>query len=183
MVVTVTSGPLTPGSSGSGLLTAGRRDLPGTLRAVDPLTLSRAGITWRATLAGVLAVAFLAGTAVGQDTWWPFGPWRMYATATPPTGGVAVLAIEVLTADGGGWRPAPLTPSSTGLNRAEIEGRIPAVVAAPELLGALARTHSRLRPQDPAWVGVRVVRVEQVLVARRPTGEVRRRVVVTWPRP
>lgn len=148
-----------------------------------PLTLGRAGIVWRSVLAGLLAVAFLAGTAVGQDSWWPFGPWRMYATATPPTGGVAVLAIEVRTADDGSWRPAPLEPASTGLNRAEIEGRIPAVLADPGMLGALARTHSRLRPEEPAWVGVRVVRVERVLVDRRPTGEVRRTVVVTWPAP
>jgi len=150
---------------------------------VDPLTLSRAGIVWRTALAGILAVAFMAGTVLGQDSWWPFGPWRMYATATPATGAVAVLSIEVRVAGDSTWQPAPLRPDTVGLNRAEIEGRIPKVTQDPAMLGSLARTHSRLRPDQPAWVGVRVVRVEQVLVDRRPTGEVRRQVVVSWPRP
>jgi hypothetical protein len=135
---------------------------------------------WRAVLLGVLAALFLAGTAVGNDDWWPFGPWRMFATSTAPTGGIAVLAIEVLPAGSETWQPAPLTLQTVGLNRAEVEGRVPQLLADPALLGTLATTHARLRPDDPPWVGVRVVREETVIRAGRPTGGHRSTVLAQW---
>ena len=89
------------------------------------------------------------------------------------------MAIQAETTDGQ-WFDAPLSPSSVGLNRAEIEGRIPQIVADPAMLGTLAASHAKLRPKDPPWIGVRVVRRESVIVNRVPTGEVDSSILATW---
>ncbi len=40
---------------------------------------------WRIALLALLTAGFLAGSAVGQDDWWPFSPWRMFSTSTGPS--------------------------------------------------------------------------------------------------
>jgi hypothetical protein len=161
---------------------------PGAVTAEEPmvdddLRLPLAGRLWRALLLLVLAALFLAGTAVGQDDWWPFGPWRMFANSTAPSGSVYSLSIEVRAGDDPDWRPASLTPTSVGLNRAEVEGRIPEMTADPAMLGTLAQAHGRLRPDEPAWRAVRVVRTQVVLSGGTPTGEVRTNTLAAWPAP
>jgi hypothetical protein len=151
--------------------------------ADDVIRLTRAGRGRRVLLLLVLASLFLAGTAVGQDDWWPFGPWRMFANSTSPSGSVYSLRIEVQDGRDPTWRLAPLSPSSVGLNRAEVEGRIPAMTADPAILGTLARSHSRLRPDEPAWRAVRVVRSEVLLSGGSPTGAVRDTPLVEWTAP
>ena len=136
---------------------------------------------WRVAVVLGLTVLFCAGSLVGQDDWWPFSPWRMFSTSQASTGSVISTGIEVQTAaDPGHWVPAPLTPENTGLNRAEIEGRIPQISADPERLGTLARSHAELRPDAPQWTALRVVRRQIVVVDRKPTGEVRTQVLAQW---
>ena len=147
---------------------------------LDVSRLTPAARAWRAVLVGAIAVLFVGGTWKGNDDWWPFGPWRMFATSTAPTGGVAVLAIESHTGTDSAWQPASINLSSVGLNRAEVEGRVPQMLANPAMLGTLAATHARLRPADPRWTGVRVVRVVTVIVDRRPTGQEHRTVLAEW---
>ncbi len=147
------------------------------------LPLPRAGRTWRVAVLAVLTAVFLAGSLVGQDSWWPFSPWRMFSTSQAATGSVDAMAIQVRTADDASWRPAPLTPSAVGLNRAEVEGRSSQIVRDPALLGTLAASHARLRPDEPAWVAVRLVRESTVVVDRRPTGEVRTSELARWSAP
>jgi hypothetical protein len=141
-------------------------------------TPARAGL---ALLLLGLTALFLAGTVVGQDDWWPFGPWRMFATSTAPSGSIYSLSIEVRRGDDASWVPAALTPTSVGLNRAEVEGRVPQMTRDPDMLGTLARSHARLRPYEPAWRAVRVVRTQVVLSRGTPTGEVRTSTVASWP--
>lgn len=144
------------------------------------VTLSAPARAWRTVLVVVLAVGFMAGSLVGDDHWWPFAPWRMFSTSTAPSGAVVFMSLEVRSAQDADWRAVGLTPESVGLNRAEIEGRIPEIEADPSMLGTLAASHARLRPQDAPWVAVRIVRNASVLVDRAPTGEVRRTVVAQW---
>jgi len=141
---------------------------------------ARAGLV---ALLLVVATLFLAGTAVGEDSWWPFGPWRMFATSTAPSGSIYSLRIEVQHADDPTWQLAALNPSSVGLNRAEVEGRIPQMTADPTILGTLARSHTRLRPDEPAWTAVRVVRSEVLLSDGKPTGRVKETPLVEWTTP
>lgn len=128
-----------------------------------------------AAVMGLLTV----GSLVGDDDAFPFGPLRMYSTATKPTGVIWSTAIEVRSANGP-WHRAALNPTSVGLNRAEVEGRVPQIQATPALLGDLARAHHRLRPHAARWTALRVVRLSSVIVDRRPTGEVLRRTLAQW---
>jgi hypothetical protein len=148
--------------------------------ADDVIRLRPVSRGWRVLLLLVLTGLFLAGSAVGQDDWWPFGPWRMFSTSTPPSSSVTSLRIEVREGDDPGWQPAPLNPKSVGLNRAEIEGRIPEMTARPAMLGTLARSHSQLRPKEPPWRAVRVVRTEVLLSDGAPTGEIKETQLVAW---
>lgn len=151
---------------------------PGVVR------LGPAAKTWRAVVVLGLVTLFCAGSLVGDDHWWPFSPWRMFSTSQAATGAVWSTGIEVQTADAPGtWVSAPLTPGNTGLNRAEIEGRIPQIEADPDRLGTLARSHAELRPDEPEWTALRVVSRQIVVVDRKPTGEVRTQVRAQWEAP
>ena len=148
------------------------------------MRLGPAAKTWRAVVVLGLVVLFCAGSLVGNDHWWPFSPWRMFSTSQAATGAVWSTGIEVQTADAPGtWVSAPLTPGNTGLNRAEIEGRIPQIEKDPDRLGTLARSHAELRPDDPEWTALRVVSRQIVIVDRMPTGEVRTQVRAQWQAP
>jgi hypothetical protein len=146
--------------------------------------LGTAARTWRVVVVLTLTGLFCAGSLVGDDHWWPFSPWRMFSTSQAATGAVWSTGIEVQTADAPGvWTPAPLTPSNVGLNRAEIEGRIPQIQDDPSRLGTLARSHAELRPDAPAWTALRVVRRQIIVVDRVPTGEERVEVLAQWQAP
>ena len=146
--------------------------------------LGRVSKAWRAAVVISLTVMFGAGSLVGNDHWWPFSPWRMFSTSQAATGSVWSTGIEVQTADAPGeWVRAPLTPENVGLNRAEVEGRIPQIEADPSRLGTLARSHSALRPGSAEWTALRVVRRLIVVVDRKPTGEVRTEVLAQWDAP
>jgi hypothetical protein len=145
------------------------------------LGLGTAAKAWRVAVVLSLAALFCAGSLVGDDPWWPFSPWRMFSTSQAATGAVISTGIEVQSADAPDrWVPAPLTPENVGLNRAEIEGRIPQIAADPARLGTLAASHAELRPSAPAWTALRVVRRQIVVVDRKPTGEVRTEVLAQW---
>jgi hypothetical protein len=129
----------------------------------------------------VASALLTAGTVWGQDDAFPFGPFRMYATSTGTTGTISVPVIAVRTA-GGPWEPAPLTPRAVGMNRAEVEGQLPRIVADPSLLGRLAAAHARLHPDAEPWTGVRLARRATVVTDRVPTGDVRETILAEWAR-
>ena len=150
----------------------------------EPLRLPVMGKVWRLVVTAALVGLFCAGSLVGNDHWWPFSPWRMFATSQAPTGSVWSTGIEVRTADSPTeWVPAPLNPANVGVNRAEVEGRIPQIEADPSRLATLARSHAELRPTSASWVGLRVVRHKIIVVDRKPTGEVETDVLAEWSAP
>ena len=142
--------------------------------------LSATGRRLRAGTTLVVAALVLAGTLVGQDDDFPFGPFRMYSTRDDPDGQVVSTRIEAV--DTGGTLRV-VDERSTGLKRAEVEGQVARFVADPALLGALSRAHDRLRPQEPAFAEVRVVEQAYRLKDSRPTGATSERVVVRWTAP
>lgn len=144
------------------------------------MRLSTRGRAWRATVAAMLTVGYLAGSLVGDDHWWPLGPWRMFSTSTSPNAAVTVSAIQVQVAGDPTWLDTTLNPTNVGLNRAEVEGRQFQIEADPGMLGTLAEAHARLHPDDEPWTGARLVRRSTVLENRAPTGETRERVVAEW---
>lgn len=122
----------------------------------------------------VAAVLLLLGTAAGGDDDFPFGPFRMYATADDPNGQVRSTTLEAVTADG---RAVSVDERDIGLRRAEYEGQLARVT--PAVLHQLVEVHARRRPGDPAWVGVRVVRTTYLLRHGTP-GPPHRSVLASW---
>ena len=142
--------------------------------------LTAAGRRARLAVTLVLAVLTLAGTFVGQDDDFPFGPVRMYSTRDDPNGTVVSTRVEAVDRAGA---VRVVDERATGLKRAEVEGQVGRFRADPQLLGALAEAHRRLQPDEPAFVEVRVVEQAYALRDSRPTGATTERVVVRWTAP
>ncbi|MDT7538938.1 MAG: hypothetical protein QOI82_2523 [Actinomycetota bacterium] len=138
--------------------------------------------TGRRLRLGVTVVAFgllLAGTAIGQDDAFPFGPLRMYATRDDPDGLVVSTRVEAVDATG---RVLVVPDSATGLRRAEIEGQVGRFRADPDLLAQISLAHDRLHPDQSPYDVVRVVERRYRLHDSRPTGEQTEQVVAQWQR-
>lgn len=123
----------------------------------------------------------LTGTAFGDDDAFPFGPFRMFSTSTPPNGNVHVVALAARMPDGS-WRRAPLEAGEVGITRAEAEGQVPRFRSDPSLLRRLAEAHDRLRPGDPRWTGVRLIQQYYMLRHRVYVGT-REFTIAEWTRP
>ena len=150
----------------------------------EPPDLIRLGRPAKALLATSLVLVsalFLAGTFVGGDDWWPFAPWKMYSTSTAPSGPVGSTRIEVHEDASREWTPASLHPDTVGLNRAEVEGRMPLIQEDPSVLGTLLESHSELLPDAPEWTAIRIVRSDVLLQDGRRTGETRDTTLAVWP--
>ena len=132
----------------------------------------------RLRLTGLLVVAalLLLGSLRGTDDDFPFGPFRMYATADSPDGTVLSTTLEAVTADG---RRVGVDERDIGLRRAEYEGQLARVT--PGVLRELVGVHARRRPGGPAWVGLRVVQTTYPL-HHGIAGPATRSVLVTWQR-
>jgi hypothetical protein len=148
--------------------------------AAGVVRLGRGARAWRAAAIVGLLLLFCAGSLVGDDPWWPFGPWRMFSTSQAPSGAVVSTEMEVQTAANPQWTRAGITPESVGLNRAEVEGRLGQIAADPAMLGTLAASHGRLRPDSPRWTAVRIVQRQMGIRDRVPTGQEQVDVLATW---
>ena len=100
--------------------------------AVAVAVLSATGRRVRTAVSLVVLALVLAGTFVGQDDDFPFGPFRMYATRDDPDGQVVSTRVEAV--DTGGTLRV-VDEGSTGLKRAEVEGQVRRFLADPALLG------------------------------------------------
>jgi hypothetical protein len=131
----------------------------------------------RLVLGVALVVGLLLGSLWGDDWAFPFGPLRMYSTSSPPSGNVTYERFEARTADGR-WVRTAMSLQNVGLNRAEVEGRTPLIVADPALLGSIATAHGRLKPRSP-WTGLRLIKDYVHLSNGVPQGTTEK-VLATW---
>jgi hypothetical protein len=91
---------------------------------------------WARYLAAALVGGLLLVTTLfGQDSDFPFAPFRMYATRDDPNGVIRILAVEAVAADGS---VTDVTNAHGAPRRAELEGRIDALRNDPGLLASLA---------------------------------------------
>lgn len=139
--------------------------------------MTASGRRARVAVATAGLVLLLAGSVVGSDDWFPFGPFRMYATSGRTTGAVRTATLVGVTADGDELQ---IEAEHVGLRRAELEGQLRRFGDDPHLMGALA-DHVSAEVGEPL-VAVRLEEQVRPVVDRRPTGEVRREVVATWER-
>ena len=95
----------------------------------------------------IAAIAgLLAGTFVGQDDHFPFGPFRMYSTANKLDGRVNTAVLEGVTATGERFE---IAFKWLGLRRAEIEGQIPIFEEDPTHLRHVAEAYETFHPEGP----------------------------------
>jgi hypothetical protein len=130
------------------------------------LLIRKRGRVTRLVVTAVVVALLAIGSFWGDDWMFPFGPLRMYSTASPPSGSVSYDRLEAQLPDGR-WVHTGLSPENIGMNRAEVEGRSPAIVADPSLLRHLAEAHLRLHPHSH-WTGVRLFKVRVQLRAGVP---------------
>ena len=121
----------------------------------------------RLAASAVVLALLLGGTLFGDDSEFPFGPFRMYSTRADPDQPVVSTSVVGVTADGD---ELPMSGGETGLRRAEFEGQLPRLVEQPELLGLLADTYAAAHPDAEALVSVRIVQRRYELQDGRRTG-------------
>lgn len=129
---------------------------------------------------GLAAVLLLTGTLWGQDDHFPFGPFLMFAGSNPPNEPAPDTRVEGRDRTGG---LVVLDEPSTGIRRAEIEGRQVRFADQPELLREVADAYAERHPAAPALVEVRVVIRWHEITAGRPTGHYTDETVARWAAP
>jgi hypothetical protein len=129
--------------------------------------LPRSGRRVRLAAGAVVLALLLGGTLWGEDSEFPFGPFRMYSTRADPDQPVVSTSVVGVTADGDELR---MSGGETGLRRAEFEGQLPRLVEQPDLLALLAETYAEAHPDAERLVAVRVLQRRYELQDGRRTG-------------
>jgi hypothetical protein len=143
-------------------------------------TLTRRGRAVRVAVTAIGAVVLLTGTLWGQDDDFPFGPFRMYATAPDPNADAPDTRVEAVDATG---HTVLLTEWNTGLRRAEIEGQQQSYVDHPERLRQVAIAYAAHNPDAAPVQTVRIVIRWVGIRDARPTGTSHDQIVAQWTAP
>jgi hypothetical protein len=141
---------------------------------------TRFGRRIRLAATAVVAVLIMYGTLWGQDDMFPFGPFRMYATADKLNAPIRDTRFEIVDASGA---TVPLTEVNTGIRRAEIEGQLDRFKADPSLLRVIAEAYVARNPHAPAPVTVRIVIRLHELHDGLETGKFRDETFASWESP
>jgi hypothetical protein len=130
---------------------------------------------WRLAVTASVVTLVCLGTWIGNDQWWPFGPMSQYAFSVRNDGVINSLTIDALTVDGDVVR-VPLSKEQLGIERAEIEGQAPRIVAQPALLQDIAVLHRRRMPGEPAYAVLYLRNTSTQITTRGQTV----RTLATW---
>jgi hypothetical protein len=137
----------------------------------------RLGRRIRVVVAIVVAGLVLYGTVWGQDDLFPFGPFRMYATADKLNSPVADTHFQIVDKTGA---TIELTEVNTGIRRAEIEGQLGRFRTNPSLLRIIDDAYVTLNPAAPAAVRVQIIIRWYALKNGTETGTYTTQTVATW---
>ncbi len=150
---------------------------PDVTTGPEVVGLSPTGRRARFAGAALVLVLLLGGSLWGNDSEFPFGPFRMYSTRAAPDAPVVSTRVVGVTVAGAEVR---LSGGEVGLRRAEFEGQLPRLVADPALLGLVAQTYEAQHPGDPALVRVEVVQRRLELRDGQSTGAYTDDVLVSY---
>ncbi|MER7008366.1 hypothetical protein ABT297_35690 [Dactylosporangium sp. NPDC000555] len=131
--------------------------------------MSTRGRVLRVAAVVVFGALTLAGTFRGDDTLFPFAPFRMFSTADKPNEPVLALHTDGIDTTG---RRIELDERNAGVRRAEIEAQIERFKADPSLLHSVRESYAARNPGKPPLVEVDIVEVRHHLRHARPTGDV-----------
>ena len=139
------------------------------------VALSRTSRAGRLAATAVVLALMMGGTVWGNDSEFPFGPFRMYSTRADP--GQPVISTRVVgrTATGEEIR---LSGGEVGLRRAEFEGQLDRMRADPSLLVSLAAVYAERHPHAEDLVEVQVIHRRYELDDGRRTGDFTDAVIV-----
>ena len=140
-------------------------------------SLSRRGRIARLVATALGLTLLLAGTLVGTDDDFPFGPFRMFATTNSWSEPISIARAQITDADG---RTVELTPANSGVRRAEVEGQLDRFRSDPRLLAGLADAYRAHNPDAPAPRTVEVVLRHHEIGRSGPTGHYSDEVVAAW---
>jgi hypothetical protein len=135
--------------------------MPPVEQPVRPVT--RGGLVWRVGVAVLGIGLLLNGSLRESDDAWPFGPLSQYAFSPPPDATIVITRVEGRLADGRRI-DLPLRVGTAGISRAEIEARIPAILADPALLRSVADGWTARNRRAPALEQLWLVQDETRLV-------------------
>jgi hypothetical protein len=140
-------------------------------------TLTTRGRWLRVVVTLVAGVLLLAGTLWGEDDHFPFGPFKMYASAVDPDAPAQDTRVEATDVDGG---TVLLTPANTGFRRAEFEGQLGRFRDEPALLATVIDAYLRRNPGVAPIAEVRIVVRWHEVRDFEVTGQWEDEVVTTW---
>ncbi|TDC33785.1 hypothetical protein [Micromonospora sp. KC213] len=140
-------------------------------------TLTSRGRASRLVATALGAGLLLAGTVVGLDDHFPFGPFRMYSTSPPPNAPAPDTRVEGVDRTG---TVIALGQEATGIRRAEIEGQQSRYAADPDRLRQVAEAYAERHPDAPELVEVRIVIRWYGIRQGRPTGRWIDETAVRW---
>jgi hypothetical protein len=142
---------------------------------METLTSRGMWVRLAVTLAG--AALLLAGTLWGEDDHFPFGPFKMYASAVDPDAPAEDTRVEATDASGA---VVLVTPENTGIRRAEFEGQLGRFRDEPALLQTVADAYERRNPDAPPLRELRLVIRWHEVRDFEVTGRWEDEVVATW---
>jgi hypothetical protein len=116
----------------------------------------------------VILALLLGGTVWGDDSEFPFGPFRMYSTRNDPDAPVISTRVVGRTAAGEEIR---LSGGEVGLRRAEFEGQVDRLRENPSLLASLAEVYAERHPGAAVLETVQVVQRRYELTDGLRTGD------------
>lgn len=148
--------------------------VPGDERA---LALGTTGRAIRLLAAAIVLALATVGTVWGQDSAFPVGPFRMYATRSGPDAPVSSTRIDGVDVNG---VRIPIDDSETGLRRAEIEGQLGRLVADPPLLALIADSYTLRNPDKVPLARIEIVVRRYELRAGQRTGRYTETVLAAW---
>jgi hypothetical protein len=141
--------------------------------------LSSAGRRVRMLATAVVLAMLVAGTFLGQDDHFPFGPFRMYSIRNKHDGKVRGAVMEVVDAEGRA-AAVEIRSDQVGLRRAEIEGQLDRFEREPSLLRHLVHAYEELHPSER--IAVLRLYYETTRLANGQVGPVTRTLVAEWRR-
>ncbi len=125
----------------------------------------------------IVPMALVAGSVGGEDDHFPFGPFRMYAVTTKPTGKASSLRLEGVIGDA---EPRVLRIAEVGMRRAELQSQL--VFYGEGILPHLASAYRRLHPDRPAVEELRVIYLTYRLEGGATVGNPTSRTALIWRR-
>jgi len=138
--------------------------------------VSRGSLIARLTVAAAVFGLLLVGSFKGHDDAFPFGPFRMYATAFSNNGTVHSIRVDGIDDAG---RPLTIDADLLGLRPAEFEGQLSRLESDPRLLDGLAQSYRNHQHSGSKLHELRLIEVSYQLRDGRRVGDPVERLLAT----